>query len=161
MSIYMTFAGLLSGMFATLIMDAWAAVEGKIGLFSKPSVALLGRWVAHFSNGQFVHDDIRAASRRRYERGIGTVTHYAIGGALGVFFVVLVSLSGFSPKNYLVAAAYGFLTCVFAWFVMFPSFGFGICALKGPAEAKLLRASTLNHIVYGLGIAVFFNVFLR
>lgn len=161
MSIYMMVAGLLAGLSATLIMDVWGVVAGKIGLFSKPSTALLGRWVSCFSEGKFLHEDIRKAPHRPYEHWIGIAAHYAIGVSLGIFFVLLVGWGGLSPKNFLVTAIYGLLTCVFAWFVMFPAFGFGICAVKGPTEAKLFRSSTLNHIVFGLGIAIFFNIFFR
>lgn len=148
-------------MFATFFMDVWSLAAGKTGLVSKPSSALLGRWVSLFGKGKFIHEDIRTAPTCQHEQGIGIVTHYAIGGVLGVVYVLLARLVLISPKNFMLGAIYGLLTCVFAWFVMFPSFGFGVCGTKGPANAKLLRTSTINHIVFGLGIAIFLTVFVR
>lgn len=154
-------AGTLAGMFATFLMDVWSLAAGKTGLVTRPSSALLGRWVSLFGQGKFIHEDIRTAPTCEYEQGVGIVTHYAIGGVLGFAFVLLARLGLFSPKNFILGAIYGLLTCVFAWFVMFPSFGFGICGTKGPANAKLPRTSTINHIVFGLGITIFFAVFVR
>lgn len=142
--------GILAGMFATFFMDIWSLAVGKTGLVSKPSSALLGRWVSLFGKRKFIHEDIRAAPSCQYEQGVGIVTHYAIGGVLGIVFVLLARLGLFSPRNFMLGASFGLLTCVFAWFVMFPSFGFGICGTRGPASAKLLRTSTINHIVFGL-----------
>jgi len=161
MPIHMLLVSILAGTFATFLMDVWSVAAGKTGLVSKPSSALLGRWVSLFSKGTFRHEDIRTAPPCQHEQGIGIVTHYAIGGTLGVVYVLLAGLVLLSPKNFVLGAIYGLLTSVFAWFVMFPSFGFGVCGTRGPANAKLLRTSTINHVVFGLGIATFFTVFVR
>lgn len=159
MTIYIIAEGILSGMMATLIMDIWSAIAGRTGLVSKPSAALLGRWVSQFIEGKFVYADIRQSPMKKFESVIGTIIHYVIGAILGILFIILSHVTSFPPQNYLLAAVYGFLTCIFAWFWMFPSFGFGVFGKKAPPEAKLIRTSTLNHIVYGLGLAVFFNIF--
>lgn len=158
MSTSTVLAGIFAGLLGTLIMDVWSAVTGKLGLVAKPSSALLGRWVSHIPRRKFVHKDIRKADKHPLEGKIGMVTHYAIGAVLGILFIVLVHTAHFSPKNYFVAAGYGFITCIFAWFLMFPSFGFGVFGTKAPAEAKLLRTSTINHIIFGISLAVFFNL---
>lgn len=139
-------------------MDVWSALAGRMGLVVKPSSALLGRWMSHFRSGKFVHQDIRNAMQHRLETQIGAITHYVIGALLGVVFLVLADTTSFNPKNYVAAAAYGLLTCVFAWFLMFPAFGFGVFGSNAPAEAKLLRTSTMNHIVFGLTLGVVFNL---
>lgn len=146
--------GLIAGLFGTLIMDIWSVVAGKIGLVTKPSSAILGRWLCGFTKGKLVHIDIRQSESSPNESIIGSVSHYAIGAILGFVFVVVDTLIKVSPENYLIAAVYGLATSFFAWFIMFPSFGFGVFGSKGKG---LLRTSTINHIVFGVSLAIAFN----
>lgn len=146
--------GLIAGLFATLIMDIWSIFADKIGFISKPSLAILGRWVCGFSKGKLVHKDIRQSQSFPKESIVGNVCHYVIGLILGILFVVVDKLIMVSPENYLVAALYGLTTSFFAWFIMFPSFGFGVFGSKGDG---LLRTSTINHIVFGVSLAIALN----
>lgn len=161
MSIQRILLGFVSGVFATLVMDVWGASAGKVGLVSKPTAALLGRWVSLFREGELAHDDIRKSPPQPHEKGIGLAVHYSIGAVLGVVFAVLAHVSALSTSDVAVAVIYGLSTSVFAWFLMFPAFGFGVFGRNAPVESRLLRSSTLNHMVFGLGLAVFFNILRR
>ena len=146
--------GVLIGALATLFMDVLnlaGSRTGAVGLF-RP--AFLGRWVGHMFRGTFTHSDIRAAPPIRWELALGELAHYSIGGALGAFYVLLSDASGVSPARMGWAVAYGALTTVFAWFLMFPSFGFGVCGKAGPPAMAPMRTSTYNHVNFGLGLGL-------
>ena len=52
------------------------------------------------------------------------------------------------------AAGFGLLSNLLPWLVMFPAMGFGALGLRGPAELLLLRTSLVNHLLFGLGLAL-------
>ncbi|MDP1635510.1 MAG: hypothetical protein Q8L69_12620, partial [Gallionellaceae bacterium] len=55
--------------------------------------------------------------------------------------------------NHLLGGAlFGFATSALPWFILLPSFGWGIFGRRGPQGSNALLASTLSHIPYGLGI---------
>ncbi len=146
--------GFLIGLLSTLFMDVFNLAASRtlaVGLF-RP--ALLGRWVGHMFRGRFVHRDIRDAMPVWREFALGEVTHYAIGGVLGTIYVLLSSLIDVSPDRLGWAVAYGTLTTVLAWFVMFPSFGFGLCGALGPPSMAPLRTSAFNHVSFGIGLGL-------
>ena len=47
---------------------------------------------------------------------------------------------------------------VFPWFLMFPSQGMGWLGRDAPGDAHLARVSLFNHIIFGLGMALWMAV---
>ena len=66
------------GILATLAMDLWQRLLAIAGL-PPANWGLIGRWVAWFPRGVFVHRPIAATAPVRGEVAIGWVFHYAIG----------------------------------------------------------------------------------
>ena len=56
------------------------------------------------------------------------------------------------------AILYGAGTTVLPWFLMFPSQGMGWLGWDAPGDAHLARTSLFNHIIFGLGIALWVAV---
>jgi hypothetical protein len=56
------------------------------------------------------------------------------------------------------AILYGTATTVLPWFLMFPSQGMGWLGRDAPGDAHLARVSLFNHIIFGLGIALWVAV---
>jgi hypothetical protein len=59
------------------------------------------------------------------------------------------------------AMIFGFLTNVFPWFWMMPSFGWGIAGIKRSPEANTILAPTISHIMYGLGLDLSMNILYK
>jgi uncharacterized membrane protein YagU involved in acid resistance len=57
------------------------------------------------------------------------------------------------------AILYGTATAVFRWLIMFPAQGTGWLGWNAPGGAHLTRASLFNHIIFGLGMALWTAVF--
>ncbi len=144
--------GVCVGVAATVTMDVLGTVARRIGLAAGAKGQWVGRWYLGIARGQFVHSNIAAAPEQAGEKRAALIGHYAIGIALAVLYVVGAGWLGVSPGVFLVALSYGFATCVFPWFLVFPALGFGVFGLRGPPELGLFTSSLLNHLSYGFGL---------
>jgi hypothetical protein len=149
------------GMCATLLMDLLNFLGAKMEWVAQFRPSMLGRWVTHLVRGEIVLQDIRKAPAAKGEFVIGEFTHYGIGGVLAVFFVLLAGLTGLPVTNFAVTCVYGVLTSVFAWFILFPAYGFGVFGKRGPPHMKPLKTSLYGHFNFGLGLGIFFNLLQR
>ena len=140
------------GIGATLAMDLWNLFLKRT--FDIPSLnyCLLGRWVSHMPRGTLRHASIAAAQPQARECMVGWVTHYSIGVALALGFVLLVSGDWLARPTILPALLYGLGTVVFPFFVMQPSFGLGIAASRTPNPARARLKSLVTHSVFGVGL---------
>ena len=84
---------------------------------------------------------------------LGLAAHYLIGIALTLAYLGLLVVAHATPTA-LNAILYGTATTVLPWFVMFPSQGMGWLGRDAPGDAHLARISVFNHIVFGVGIAL-------
>jgi hypothetical protein len=143
------------GIGATLVMDLWNLFLKRT--FGVPSLSycLLGRWVRHMPGGTLRHANIAAASPKRLECTVGWIAHYTIGVAFALAFVVVFTSDDWLARpTALPALLYGIGTIVFPFFIMQPSFGFGIAASRtaNPGHARL--KSLVTHVVFGAGLYV-------
>ena len=152
--------GAVVGIFATLLMDVSAvfAIRRKIinleGLQIVP--ALLGRWVLSMPQyGRFAYEDVRDLPRQNQEARMGMLLHYLIGIFLGVIFLYILKFTEEDFLNrILTGAAYGVLTNVFPWLVMYPAMGFGFFGRHLAIRKQLMLFSFSNHLMYGLALGV-------
>ena len=144
--------GVIVGVAATVTKDVLGSLARRADLVAGAKGIWVGRWYLGIARGQFVHSDIAAAPELAGEKRAALVGHYMIGIVLAVVYVVGASLLGVSPGGFLAAIGYGLATCVFPWFLVLPSLGFGAFGLKGPKELRLFTSSVLNHFFYGLGL---------
>jgi hypothetical protein len=144
--------GVAVGVLATVTMDVLGSAARKAGLAAGASGKLVGRWYLGIAQGKFVHSDIADAPERPGEVRAAMVGHYLIGIALAVLYLFGVGWLGLSPTSLLVALGYGLATCVFPWFLVYPSLGYGAFGLKGPSEMKPIISSVLYHLAYGFGL---------
>src|SRR5207344_2347411 len=59
------------GVGATVVMDLWAVLLQRVFGVQPSNWAMVGRWVGHFTNGQFVHEKIADAPPIRAELALG------------------------------------------------------------------------------------------
>ena len=142
------------GIGATLTMDLWNLLLKLT--FSIPSLnyCLLGRWVRHMPEGTLRHASIAAAPRKAHECTVGWITHYSIGVALGIGFVVLATGNWLARPTVLPALLYGIATVVFPFFIMQPSLGLGVAASRTPNPTQARLKSLATHSVFGVGLYV-------
>ena len=71
-----------------------------------------------------------------------------------VVFVVLTSGAWLARPTVLPALLYGIGTVVFPFFILQPSFGFGIAASRTPKPTQARLKSLVTHTVFGVGLYV-------
>jgi hypothetical protein len=144
----------LVGLGATLVIDLWALFLRRA--FSIPSLnyCLLGRWVLYIPEGKIMHESITTTSRKPHECAVGWITHYLIGTAFALLFVLLASDSWLAHPRLLPAVAFGIATTLVPFFTMQPSFGLGVAASKTPNPTRARLKSLMTHTVFGVGLYV-------
>ena len=76
-------------------------------------------------HGQFVHKNINESDTFKNEKAVGSICHYAIGGALALTYPAIFLGFGIAmPGNNLIPGLiWGFVTALLPWLVLFPGFG--------------------------------------
>ena len=143
----------LVGIGATALMDVWLLLLSRLGV-PNTGFAMVGRWVGHFTRGEFAHAAISRAAPIPFELGLGWATHYLIGMAYAVLLVSLQGITWLDQPTVLSALAFGALTVAAPWFVMQPAMGAGVLALKTPTPLKNALRNLANHAVFGAGLYV-------
>ncbi|AWM14735.1 DUF2938 domain-containing protein [Flavobacterium sp. NRK F10] len=141
------------GIGATLTMDIWAYI---LSIFNIKSLdyRLVGRWIGSMTKGKFKHDKIIHTTPFPNESLIGWIAHYFIGIAF-VFLLVLIYGTEWIENPTLQPALFiGLLTTIAPFFLMQPSFGFGIAGSKLPEPNIARLKSIITHFIYGLGIYI-------
>ena len=144
---------IIIGIGATLIMDIWSYL---LSLFNIKSLdyRFVGRWLGHLTKGKFKHDKIFNTKPYPNELIIGWLAHYLIGISFTFLLFFIYGKNWFEAPTILPALVIGITTIVAPFFIMQPSFGFGIAASKLP-NANIARFKSLvTHAIYGLGIYI-------
>jgi len=153
--------GLIVGMLSTVTMDVVAVIALRLGIAGRgprrTGPDLIGRWIGYLFQGKFSHTDILQTPPLRGELVLGLAAHYLIGIVLTLMYLGLLVVARARP-TVLNAILYGTATTVLPWFLMFPSQGMGWLGRDAPGDAHLARVSLFNHIIFGLGIALWMAV---
>ena len=153
--------GLIVGILATVTMDVVAVIALRLRIAGRgprrTGPDLIGRWIGYLLRGKFRHTDMLHTPPLRGELVLGLAAHYLIGIALTLVYLGLLAVAHATPTA-LSAILYGTATTVLPWFLMFPSQGMGWLRRDTPGDAHLARVSLFNHIIFGLGIALWVAV---
>ncbi len=145
----------LGGVVGAVLMDITETYAAKAGITSGVSVALVGRWFLCLLRGQFRHGNILYSRRFPREVAAGWAFHFVVGGGcVALLYPLFFRAAGLPlPANHLWGGlVFGLATSLLPWFILLPSFGWGLFGRRGPRRANALIASTLSHVPYGLGM---------
>ena len=155
----------LGGIVGAILMDITETYAAKIGITSGVNIALVGRWFLSLLRGQFFHPNILDSKPLPQEVKAGWTFHFLFGGGgVALIYPLFFQAAGLPfPNNQLLGGLlFGLSTSLLPWFILLPSFGWGLFGRRGPHGSNALLASTLSHIPYGIGvgavIAVGFHV---
>lgn len=144
--------GVLIGVAATAVLDAWIfLLKRAFGLPSR-SWALVGRWVGHFRSGRFVHDSIAAAAPIRHELALGWIFHYVVGAFYGLLLVAIGGAAWVRNPSLLPALIVSLLMLAAPFFLMDPAMGGGFAAAKSPNPTAARLRGLMNHTVFGAAL---------
>jgi hypothetical protein len=139
------------GAIATLTGDIWQRVLQALG---GPPVnwGPVGRWVAGFSRGTFVHRPITASPRVPGEDAIGWGFHYAVGVAYAALYLAIMKLGLHTEPTFISALAFALALLIAPWFIMQPALGLGFMASRTPNPTTVRVGNVFAHAVFGLGL---------
>jgi hypothetical protein len=143
---------LLIGVGATALLDLWSLLAARAYGAPRPNWGLVGRWIGHFREGQFVQAQLASASPVRRELAIGWFAHYAVGMLYAALLVALWGLDWARHPTLLPALIFGWLTLLAPFFIMQPGMGLGIAASKTPDPTATRLRSLVAHTVFGIGL---------
>ena len=64
------------------------------------------------------------------------------------------------PEDHLISSlVFGLATVLLPWLILYPVFGYGFFGVRAPVNSRPLIAPTIEHMLYGLGIGMVFNIF--
>ena len=115
------------------------------------------------AKGKFVHVNIQETEALKHEVNAGKFFHYIVaGGGIALLYPVYLYVFniGFDVNHIAYAMIYGFLTNVFPWFWMMPSFGWGVFGLNKPTKSNTILSPSISHIMYGVGMGITLNLVL-
>ncbi|ROL79847.1 hypothetical protein BLX41_09515 [Pseudomonas protegens] len=143
---------LLIGIGATLILDLWTLFLARVLNIPGPNWAMVGRWIGHFPQGQFVHQSIAQATAISGERTLGWLAHYLIGVLFAALLLLICGLEWARQPTLAPALIMGVATVAAPFFLMQPGMGAGIAASKMPKPNVARLRSLIAHSVFGLGL---------
>ncbi len=141
----------LIGLGATAVMDAWLWLLQRLGVPTL-NFSMIGRWVAHWRQGVFMHAAIARAAPVRHELALGWLFHYATGVAFAALLVTLAGPGWAHSPTLAPAVMVGVATVAAPWLVMQPAMGAGIASHRTSAPGMNRARSLANHFVFGLGL---------
>jgi len=147
----------LGGIIGSVFMDVTELQISKLGISSGVKGAYIGRWFHGILNGVFMHKDISKTKSVKNEERIGQLFHFIIGGGVvALLYPVLLIIIGLetSTNHLLLGSIFGLLTSLFPWFILMPSFGWGMFGAKTPFKSKPILSPIISHVPFGLGIGL-------
>lgn len=149
-----------AGVAATLVMDLSNLILMPLGVKGL-TPATFGKWLDALRAGRLVSENLAAAEPSRLPMAVGLAIHYGIGiGLAGGFVFALSHVPALLARPLWAGLVYGVATSVFAWFLMFPSMGYGLFGLRPPEDTMLFASSLARHAAYGLGLGVVARLWL-
>lgn len=151
----------IGGVMGAVLMDITETCTAKIGITSGVNVALIGRWFLGLLRGKFAHANILDSKPLPREVKAGWAFHFLIGGGgVALIYPIFFQVTGLAfPANHLLGGLlFGMATSVLPWFILLPSFVWGIFGWRGPQGSNALLSSTLSHMPYGLGVGAVLTI---
>lgn len=142
---------ILIGVGATLVIDVWALLLGQLGIPSL-NFALLGRWVGHLGQGQWMHESIAQATPVSGELLLGWCAHYSIGITFAALLLATFGLKWARSPTLLPALVIGIVTVSAPLLVLQPALGAGLAFSNTPSPIFNCVKSVVTHTVYGFGL---------
>ena len=142
----------LIGAGATALLDLWSLFATRAFGVAAPNWGLVGRWIGHFPQGRFMHDNIAKATPIHGERVIGWCTHYAVGVIYAALLLAIWGLDWARHPTLAPALILALFTLIAPFFVMQPGMGAGIAASKTPNPNASRLRSVIAHTVFGIGL---------
>jgi hypothetical protein len=153
---------ILMGIWATLVMDIFAIIFGKLKIIHAPiGPQIVGRWALYMFRGKFIHKDIYKTPALGNETSAALIAHYLIGIVLAGIYLFIELKEPIIRDQLWMPFIFGLTTVLLPWLWLYPSIGIGFLASKTSKISPYIITSLVNHTNFGLGLVVWIVVFRR
>ncbi|MFG6511154.1 DUF2938 family protein [Sulfitobacter sp. 916] len=142
----------LVGIVGTLIFDAVMAFMARFLGYTATNWRMVGRWMGHMPNGQFIQRNLKDAKPIPGENIMGWSFHYAIGIGYGVLLALIWGADWFADPQLAQPMSLSIALLVLPYFIMMPGMGLGIAASRAPSPIIACIKSAFGHSIFGLGL---------
>jgi len=152
----------IGGIIGSIFMDITELQMSKFGISSGVKGAYIGRWFQGILTGVFLHRDICETKPIKNEARIGQLFHFIVGGGVvALMYPILLNVIGLgaTTDHLLFSSIFGLLTSFFPWFILMPSFGWGLFGAKTPFQSNPIISPIISHIPFGFGIGLTFVLY--
>jgi DUF2938 family protein len=143
---------IVMGMIATLATDVWQRLLQATAGLPPANWGLIGRWVAWFPRGVFIHRPISATPTVPGELAIGWAFHYVVGIVYAGLYLAIMALGFGSEPSLVSALIFAIVLLVAPWFVMQPALGLGFMASHAPNPVVTRAINVSTHGAFGTGL---------
>lgn len=150
------------GVFATFIMDLFAKFLVKLKIVRAPiEPHVPGRWILYMLRGKLTHEDIHQTPALKNEHQAALISHYLIGIVLmGIYFFLELKEPAIRDQLWM-PLVFGVATVLLPWLWLYPSIGIGFMASKTKRQSDYIIFSSINHLNFGIGMAIWIVLFRR
>jgi len=150
-----------AGLMATVVMDIGAGITKATGLTRGLTFEVLAKWFHLVAQGNVFVADVRTADVTPLGMPFPLLIHYAIGTTFAVVFGFIARSRAWPRIPFWAPLVFGISTTLVPALFMFPAMGFGLFGQGAPPEWILFRSSLVNHMYFGLGLALATRVLFR
>ena len=145
-------AAMLVGIGGTAILDLVSFLMERFLGVPATNWRMVGRWLGHMPQGQFVQRDLKQAAPVPGEHALGWVFHYLIGAGYGLLLVAIWGAGWLEAPRIVPPMILVLVLLVLPYFVMMPGMGMGIAASRTPNPNVARLKSVLGHSIFGCGM---------
>ena len=143
---------LVMGITATIAIDLWATFTNRMLGWPRTNWGMVGRWIGHMRDVQFIHTSIGLSPPIVHESFLGWVFHYAVGCVYAALYLMFVGTAQSGQPTLVSGVLFGLVTILSPWLLMQPALGLGICASKAPRPTLVRLQNLTIHTIFGLAL---------
>lgn len=142
----------LVGIGGTVVLDLYALLAHR--LFGVPATnwRMVGRWLGHMANRQFVQTNLQQAKPIPGEHAMGWTFHYIIGIGYGLVLGAIWGNGWFLGPSIVQPLTLALTLLVLPYFVMMPGMGMGVAGARTPEPNITRIKSAMGHTIFGIGM---------
>ena len=143
---------LVMGITATIAIDLWATFTNRMLGWPRTNWGMVGRWIGHMRDVQFMHTSIGSSPPIVHESILGWVFHYVVGCVYAALYLMFVGTAQSGQPTLVSGVLFGLATILSPWLLMQPALGLGICASKAPRPTLVRLQNLTIHTIFGLAL---------
>jgi len=143
---------MMVGIGGTVVLDLYAKIAQLAIGMPATNWRMVGRWIGHMTDSEFVQPKLAEARAVRGEHVIGWIFHYAVGTGYGLLILAIWGSDWLENPDIAAPLVVSLALLVLPYFVMMSGMGLGIAGSRTLRPNLTRLKSLIGHTVFGLGM---------